>query len=357
MARSYAAFVRQCWEENRLLSVLVELGYQCPLRCVFCYNDRGAEGRPLSLEQYVKLLRDAAGLGALYLTLSGGEPTVHPLFFAVGGEARRLGFVVRLKTAGSHLTHPMVRRIRRELDPMVVELSLHGATPETHERQTRVAGSFEGLLRAVSWFQEAGQRLELRSVLTQWNEDEMEAMFELAGRLGVPLRVDPQVTPRDDGDRSPLALTASEDAVRRLLQRGVRHDTAGGGDGDEPCGQPEGSRHCGAGTGSLAVDPFGNVLPCVQWRRPVGNLHEQGLREIWEGSRALGEVREQNALAHRALSVIPDSGTLGFCPALAEVEEGSPQRPGPRNWQRRRLVREIMDGERERRRTGAGRDE
>ncbi len=353
MARSYAAFVRQCWEENQLLSVLVELGYQCPLRCVFCYNDRTAKGRLLSLEQYLSLLRDAAELGALYLTLSGGEPTVHPSFFAVGAAARRLGIVLRIKSGGSHLGPAAVRRIREELDPMVVELSLHGATAATHERQTRVRGSFQGLLRAIELLRASGQRLELRSVLTRWNEHELDAMFELADRLGLPLRVDPQVVPRDDGDRSPLELTASEEAVRRLLSRGF----AGAGDGDgEPCGQPGGTRHCGAGTGAVAVDPHGNVLPCVQWRRPVGNLHERRLREIWQDSAELREVRAQNESARRALGGIPDAGTLGFCPALALSEEGAAHRPTPWNWRRRRLVREIMNAGGTGRPAGDGQD-
>ncbi len=343
MARSYAAFVRQCWEENRLLSVLVELGYQCPLRCVFCYNDRQAPARQLTLDQYLTLLRDASELGAIYLTLSGGEPTVHPYFFTVGAEARKLGFVVRVKSAGSHLTRTMIRRIREELDPMVVELSLHGATAAIHERQTRVDGSFSGLMRAISAFQAEGQRIELRSVLTRWNEDELEAMFELARRLGVPLRVDPRVTPRDDGDRSPLQLTASEDAIRRLLRLGIaveeKDSTPGGNAG--ACPQPEGSYYCGAGTGAVAVDPNGNVLPCVQWRRPVGNLHRHNLREIWERSTGLKTVREQNASARRALNVIPGSEMLGFCPALALEDGGVADRPGPREWLRRRLVREM----------------
>ncbi len=38
---------------------------------------------------------------------------------------------------------------------------------------------------------------------------------------------------------------------------------------------------CGTASANVVLDPFGNVLPCVQWRRPLGNVREQSLEEIW----------------------------------------------------------------------------
>jgi len=320
VAESYAGFVRECREEDRLLSLLVELGYACPLRCVFCYNDRSLRGDPLRFEEYATLLDDAAAMGVLFVTFSGGEPTVHPEFLRLGVLARELGFVVRVKTAASHLGAAAVRRIREVVDPFVVEVSLHGATAATHERQTRVPGSFDGLLSAVRAFLGLGQRLELRAVLTRWNEHELEAMFELADRLGVPLRVDPDVTSRDDGDRSPLALAPSAGAVRRLLRIGAERAGREGRPGpDEVCGTAVGRRYCGAGTSTVTIDPYGNVLPCVQWRRPVGNVHDARLAEIWKRSPALAVVRRQNEAVGEAVA----SGRLPAGPSYCPARDGT----------------------------------
>ena len=57
-----------------------------------------------------------------------------------------------------------------------------------------------------------------------------------------------------------------------------------------------GSKHCGAGSATVTVDPFGNVYPCVQWRRRVGNLHEQSIQTTWRQSRE-GHCRDGAGVA------------------------------------------------------------
>ncbi len=351
MAESWAALVRECWEADRLLTVLLELGYQCPLRCVFCYNDRGRRGEYLSRQRYETLLHEMAEMGVLSLTFSGGEPTVHPDFFPLGRLAKALGFVVRIKTAGSHLDAGTIRRIVEEIEPFVVELSLHGASAATHERQTRIGGSFDGLMEAVRLFREAGQRLELRTVLTRWNEEELDDLFALADDLGVPIRIDPSVSPRDDGDRSPVALAASGDAIRRLFMLEMERSGAQApvGDRSTGCGLGDGRRYCGAGTGTAVIDPFGDVLPCVEWRRPVGNVRSHSLREIWRCSAELAAVRAENEAAARAVMGQPMAGALAFCPARALEETGRPDRLTDGSLHRRRLVLEVFEEHRRRR--------
>ena len=149
----------------------------------------------------------------LNLVLTGGEPLAHPDFLRLGRRARELGFVLRIKSNGHALRGALARRIKEEIDPFVVELSLHGARAETHERQTRVPGSFERLLANIREMLALGFRLKLNSTLTAWNEGEIEEMHALADALGVRLNIGSEVSPRDDGDRNPLAISASPEGL------------------------------------------------------------------------------------------------------------------------------------------------
>ena len=316
------------------MSVLLELTYACNLDCSFCYNDLALEGQPLSLTQYRALLEDLASLSALNLTLSGGEPLAHPQFYEIAGYARQLGFVVRLKSNGHALKENVARRIRDEVDPFIIEVSLHGAKPTTHDRQTRVPGSFERLVANIRTMKMLGLRVKANSVLTTWNENEVEAMFALCDSLEIPLQIDPEVKPRDDGDTSPLGITASAAGLASYERAVARpHESA------ETYTDPGDSRiasarretmngtdkHCGAGSNNLTVDPYGNVLPCVQWRIPVGNLHERRVTEIWAESIALREVRETTKAAQRMLEGFGDAGLLAnFCPGAAHTYSGDP---------------------------------
>lgn len=348
---SLARVVATTWRENLLFAVLVELTYRCNLDCFFCYNDLGLRGEPLSRDQYFQLFDDLREMEVLNLTLSGGEPLAHPDFLALGARARELGFVVRIKSNGHALRGDLARRIRDEVDPFMIEVSLHGATAATHDRQTRVPGSFSRLLANLAELRELGLRVKINSTLTAWNEAEVAGMFALADSLDLQLQVDPEVTPRDDGGREPLQVTASREGVRRLFElQFERARTAetnqppevarGGDDGTMPTPL---YKHCGAGSSGIAIDPYGNVYPCVQWRRPVGNLHQQRVREIWLGSAGLAEVRD---LTVEVKDMVAAQGKgahlLNFCPGSAAAQTGSPLRVYPVAAQRKELMEEVM---------------
>ncbi len=346
---SLSRIVAATWRENLLFSVLVELTYRCNLDCFFCYNDLGLRGEPLSREEYFRFFADLQEMAVLNLTFSGGEPLAHPDFLALGARARELGFVVRVKSNGHALRGELARRIRDEIDPFLIEVSLHGATAATHDRQTRVPGSFDRLLRNLAELRNLGLRVKINSTLTLWNEGEIEAMFALADSLGLPLQVDPEVTPRDDGGREPLAVAPSREGLlglfRLQFERGRAADqppevARGGDDGTMPAPL---DKHCGAGSSGIAVDPFGNVYPCVQWRRPVGNLHGQSIREIWRTSAGLGEVRDLTVRAKEMVDAQgPGRHLLNFCPGSAATQTGSPLRVYGAAAQRKELLEQVM---------------
>ena len=363
---SFERLLLRTWSDNHLFSVLVELTYRCNLDCFFCYNDLGMRGQPLSVEQYYELFADLRELQVLNLTLSGGEPLAHPDFLRLGARARELGFVVRIKSNGHALRGAMARRIRDEIDPFLVEVSLHGATAAVHDRQTREPGSFERLLANLREMRGLGLRVKLNSTLTAWNEHEVEDTMALADRLGLPLQIDPEVSPRDDGDREPQSISPSRAGVRRLFALlAARAARARELDGVAATAQPEAAgmppvqamrladdglapaaaaKHCGAGSSGIAVDPYGNVYPCVQWRRPVGNLHERSIRDIWASSSGLAEVRALTVEAKKVVDGFGPAGQLlNFCPGNAAAFSGDALQVYPDALSRMEMARQAQD--------------
>jgi MoaA/NifB/PqqE/SkfB family radical SAM enzyme len=220
------------------------------------------------------------------------------------------------------------RRLRDEVDPYVVEVSLHGACAETHDRQTRVAGSFVRLLENVRELTALGVRVKVNSTLTRWNESEIDGMYAITDALGVSLRFDLQVSPRDNGDRTPLDIAPTLDGIKALMRADDRRYAAfAPGDAvarpvlDDEMPAPQ-DKHCGAGSAGIAIDPYGNIYPCVQWRRSVANLHETTIGALW-GS-AFDEIRGLTAEAKGVVAQHPRGRLLNFCPGLAEMLTGSP---------------------------------
>jgi MoaA/NifB/PqqE/SkfB family radical SAM enzyme len=175
-----------------------------------------------------------------------------------------------------------------------------------------------------------GMRFRLKAPVTRWNESELDGIFAIADRFGVPIDCDPQITPRDNGDPSPMGLAPSPDGVKKLFrileQRRLAKSGAVPGAVRPAAPEKEAapSKHCGAGSSGLTVDPVGNVLACVQWRRPVGNLHRESIREIWASSLALGEIRKKSEeVAQFVRTAGPSVERSGYCPASAEQQTGS----------------------------------
>ena len=337
-AKSWAGVVERSWNKNLLLVALLELTYDCNLDCVFCYNDRALPGARLGVEEWQRVLDELAAMGVLNVVLSGGEPMVHKDFWRIGAYARQLGFVVRIKTNGHLLRGPALTRLREEIDPFVIDISLHGASAAVHDRQTRVPGSFERLKANLAEMHEAGLRVRLNCTLTTYNEGDIDGMFAIASALGMTLTIDPDVTPRDDGDTSPLALAASTAGLRALMAFGLAQSqkgapavdaapaTAAPAHGDD-CASGGSAKHCGAGSSTICIDPVGNILPCVQWRRAVGHVND-GIASVWSSARGLDEIRALTVDVKTMLAAQGERGAhMGFCPGTAESRGGSPLAP------------------------------
>lgn len=329
---TYEEIMARAWNDCRLLNVVLELTHLCNLDCFYCYNDRVQRHEALTLDEYSELLQQLADMSVLNLTLTGGEPLVHPDFFAIGERARELGFVIRIKSNGHLIRGDVATRLREEVDPYQVELSLHGATGATHDRQTRRPGSFDRLMANIDEMRRLGLRLKLVCTLTAWNEHEVGEMLQLIDRLALPFSFNSSVSPKDDGNTDPLRIapsTAGAVELARLLEE--RQTTNHPDDLDiiQEVGTkgsaPQLTRHCGAGSASVTIDQWGNVLPCVQWRREVGNIRQQPIAEIWTTSQGLQEVRDVTVEAKSVASRISGPQNVSFfCPGIAELRTGSP---------------------------------
>ncbi len=321
---------------NQPLAAYLELTYACNWRCTFCYNPRHSDRSRLTTEEWIDVLSDLRALGTLSVTLTGGEPMLHPGIREIARSARELRFVVRLFTNGSLLNESTARFLRKE--SISVEMSLHGATPAVHDRATARPGSFASLAGAVAILASARVPAAIKTPVTSLNEHELDAMIELAQTWGLPHRLDPTITPKDNGDLSPLELTASLPTRRRIARMEVETGAV-----TAPVSRVEGGTNCGLGRTSLAIDPEGNVFPCMQWRhRALGNVRQTRLRELWPSSPVRQEAARVAVEANsRMLALGGAASAYSFCPALAFQETGSATTPNETFLERAELAAEV----------------
>jgi MoaA/NifB/PqqE/SkfB family radical SAM enzyme len=317
----YDRLIRNASRAHIPLSVLFEVTHRCNLGCEHCYLTEGPVGRPrpqgqeLSLDEIRTIFDDLADAGTLFLTLSGGEVFMRRDFLSIVGHARERAFSVTVFTTGTLLTPEAASQLA-DLHPLSVEVSIYSARPEVHDRVTRIPGSHERSLRALRLLKERGVVILIKSPLMSINAGELHDIVALADDLGAGCGFDPMLTPRRDGDLTPVTLAPNAAQMRAFFS-----DPVLAREFAQPvkCLPQPGEEICGTGRRTCLISPYGDLFPCGVHPIPAGNLRRQRFHEIWTGSPLLKELRTQTVADLRGgAKAIP-----GFrCSALALMENG-----------------------------------
>ncbi len=321
----YRRLVEKAFADAIPLSAQFELTFRCNHLCTFCYN--APEGRrEMTTPEIFETLRKVSEFGVLYLTMTGGEALCHKDFFKIAAEGRRLGMALRIYSNGYLLADKaMVKRVA-DLHPLEVEISIHGAKAETHDALTRIKGSFEKTMQGLRNLKEAGIKVQLKCPITKLNQSELFQIRDLADELGYFMTFDAVITPKDDGNLDPLALRPDDDFLQKYwgewyldLHHGKLPPRT------NHCASDGVSANCGTGRSGFTIDPYGNILPCVAFRRPVANILEiESLQAIWGTSPVLTEVRDLAVEARDKLNKLENGQYFQFCLGVAEKQVGDP---------------------------------
>jgi radical SAM protein with 4Fe4S-binding SPASM domain len=325
MATPLEAITSRNWNNAVPMSALFELTFVCNHACSFCYNCPTGQ-KEMTTAEVKDALRKLAEFNVLYLTLSGGEPLVRKDFFEIAAAARELGFALRIYTNGYLIDQAMAKRIRQVANPVEMEISIHGAKPETHDRLTCVPGSLMKIVDAVKYLRAEGIKVNLKCPVTRDNQSEVLDLERLAADIDARIQFDTVITPRDDGDKEPVGLMASDDFLEAFWKDDA-YRTARKEDVPLPRRDGPGEAVCGVGRASFAIDPYGNIYPCVQLRRKAGNIKElASLKDMWRSSPVLIEVRKLAVeIAQDTLKTVKNGSQCGFCMGVAELQMGDPK--------------------------------
>ena len=325
----YLRLLHKEWNRGNPLACNFEITFRCNLKCEFCYNVLDPHARELTTPQILDTLRKLSEFGVLYCALSGGEPMVHPDFWVIADAVNKQGMALRLYTNACYIDEAAADRLRSEVRPLEVEISIHGSTPEVHDRLTGIRGSFDKAVHAVRLLRDRRVKVVLKTPLTRTNQHQIWEIHRLARELEASCTFDPVITPRDDGDLDPLRLQATPDFLRRFWSEEWKE--LRGGHSVVPMDHDSVSSNCGTGRTTIAIDPYGNIFPCVQWRRKAGNVLElERLSELWRDSPVLQEVRRlSEEVTRTTLKSCETGGFCTFCLGVAEVQTGSPVKMYP----------------------------
>lgn len=324
-------------------SVYFTLTRECDLACPYCYQGLRKRARKVMPLAHVRAIMDK--IQAInpnsHIIVTGGEPMLHPDFFAVLDLIRDHGFSASVLTNGGLIDDDAAARFAGYDNIERVQVSIDGIRAETHS-VTRGPRSFEKSMAGIHALARHNVPLLLAPTIHDGNADEILDIARLAIELGGSISAnDMKQLPQDENDGR-ISLTpetlrrvkaelsdfltemfAEDDALRDRIKRLSARSCAA-----DPINA---TFICGVAHSLVDIDWNGDVYPCHLLKADelvLGNVVLQEFDEIFAKGREHGfrtESHEIEQCSSCSFMSVCGSG----CRASTYFTYGTPKKASP----------------------------
>ncbi len=287
----------------RLNGLQFELTSRCNERCIHCYipNQKKNDGADMPIEKVFSLIDEFADLGGLHVTLSGGEVFMHKDIIRIMQYCREKDMQISILSNLIALKDVQIPFIKAA-NVSLIQTSLYSMDPEIHDFITTVKGSHAKTKAAIEKLVKADIPVQISCPVMKANCKGYAEVLKYAQSLKCKAQTDYIMMAQANFDTSNLANRISLEETEALLRDIIEWDIdykqstlkqkpiedAIKFDFEAWSKQPL----CGAGINDCCITENGDVYPCAGWQSMVvGNVYKQPLREIWEKSEKLNEIR------------------------------------------------------------------
>ncbi|MEM2118419.1 MAG: radical SAM protein [Candidatus Bathyarchaeia archaeon] len=192
---------------------------KCNLKCVHCAVNAQNKGKEeLTTEEIFTIIDECQSLGVHKFLITGGEPfTRHDIISILKFiNDKKIDTVVL--TNGTLITKETVR-ILKSLDKCKwFGVSVDGITPKSHNYFRGIPNALALTLKGIDYLLEADKYVEIITVLTKLNVDEIPRLHRYTRKLGVTLRIIPKVCELGRGQACAEALNLSIEEVIKFAK-------------------------------------------------------------------------------------------------------------------------------------------
>ncbi len=268
---------------------------ECNLSCKHCYRDAGSKGdSELNTDEGKRLIGQIADAGFRMMIFSGGEPLMRPDIFELIEFARDRGLRPVMGTNGTLITPSTAVKLKK-VGLMAIGISLDSVDTGKHDDFRGKEGAWQAAVDGMKNCAKAGLRFQIHTTVLDWNYDEVEHITDFAVEIGAAAHHIFFMVPTGRAvniEEESLRAAQYEKLLRRILTKQQKVDIE-----IKPTCAPQFmriakqmgmevrfQRGCLAGISYCIVNPLGYVQPCAYLDIKVGNVREEGFKDIWNDS-------------------------------------------------------------------------
>jgi len=317
LIEDYTQQTKECVSENTqdffleeiqgkpLISALqFELSSRCNERCIHCYIPNGKKdlGFDMSTDKVKSIIDEFAEMGGLHVTLSGGEAFLHKDLLEICRYCREKDLKISILSNLISLKDEQIPQLKA-LNLSLIQTSLYSMNPAIHDKITLVKGSFEKTKNAIEKLVAADIPVQISCPLMKANKDGYRDVLEYAKKLKIKAQTDYIMMAQANLDTRNLANRLSLEETEKVIRDIIEYDLdyklntlMQKPRSEEIKFDKERFSHqplCGVGYDNCCITVNGDVYPCAGWQEYVlGNVYQQSLKEIWENSEKIKELRK-----------------------------------------------------------------
>lgn len=321
MNKTLKAIADEAKNLNQLFSVLWEITDRCNFECRHCFICERAHF--ISVEDVKYILDELKQAGVLLITLTGGEPLLHPNFIEIYTLIKKAGMLVTLFSNGSLFTENIIS-ILCQLPPASIEISLYGHNESSYAEFTKTNGKHKKIITTLKKLKEAGLNVILKTTLIAGQEHMLDYIQQLASELGCDYRYGSIIQPKLDGSNDHLKLRMSPaDTAKTICKQDARLAIWKEKVIKKGFGITENLR-CTAGISSLVINSNKSLSFCALLSEPAFKFYDQDTFQ-----QAVGEIRglrkemEDNYKNCKCSKCVLSTLCKG-CPASSILENNNP---------------------------------
>ncbi len=345
---------RQFAQHGRIpLSGTLEISRKCNLLCRHCYMCDYRPGEPeLSLDEIRDILDQLAEAGCLRLLITGGEPLLRPDFPEIWTYAKSRGIMLTLFTNAT-LMDEKTEALLKEWPPLLVEVSIYGASSETYEKICGDASAFQKMLYGLDRLRRICPNINAKTIVMRDNFDDLDGMEKLCVERNIPYTFDTDIFPRLDGDMTPLESAFSPEEGARIVTESELHqrlylerkDTLTPSPDPPQLTRAGNLLVCRAGERSFHIDPYGHLVLCSLLREPSYALREGKFMEGWQT--VIADLRRAERDHTIECAECPDLKYCVPCVGRNHLETGSALKTAPLHCRRSKALAEAFRKDKE----------
>lgn len=168
--------------------------HRCNQRCEFCFDAsnilEASIASDMSLTTLNQILTTIRGsikdISNFNVTLSGGEPTIHPHFLEFVRHVSDVGFPITVLSNGQRFADKRFMEEVLKSNIWNFQFSIEGASAEVHDLRVGLHGAWERVVAAIENAIGFGVRFITNSTMTRTSVGEMFRIIDLLDDLGVP---------------------------------------------------------------------------------------------------------------------------------------------------------------------------